>query len=207
MLYTESTAVSVNERMTATQERKAQEIRSQGDSPPPSSPRPSRSANDSRTSPTLSQARSRHSAEKKPTPFSPSTGKGCEDLCDLPATARSDREDPRQPHNLRSQRQDLYAAGCIDLWLRQPSTAPWRRQARADIAAPFSEEEQQAQLLKRIDSLLNASMNRERTGGPADAQPPLDHCPRGPAGVKPQPTQPDPATRVDRRRSSRSSTP
>jgi len=32
MLYTESTAASVNERMTATQERKAQEIRSQGDS-------------------------------------------------------------------------------------------------------------------------------------------------------------------------------
>lgn len=32
MLYTESTAASVNERMTATQERKAQDIRSQGDS-------------------------------------------------------------------------------------------------------------------------------------------------------------------------------
>jgi regulator of protease activity HflC (stomatin/prohibitin superfamily) len=32
MLYTESTAASVNERMTATQQRKAQEIRSQGDS-------------------------------------------------------------------------------------------------------------------------------------------------------------------------------
>jgi regulator of protease activity HflC (stomatin/prohibitin superfamily) len=32
MLYTESTAASVNTRMTATQERKAQEIRSQGDS-------------------------------------------------------------------------------------------------------------------------------------------------------------------------------
>ncbi len=32
MLYTESTAASVNQRMTATQERKAQEIRSQGDS-------------------------------------------------------------------------------------------------------------------------------------------------------------------------------
>lgn len=32
MLYTESTASSVNQRMTATQERKAQEIRSQGDS-------------------------------------------------------------------------------------------------------------------------------------------------------------------------------
>ncbi|MGB1126028.1 MAG: SPFH domain-containing protein [Phycisphaeraceae bacterium] len=180
MLYTESTAASVNERMTATQERKAQEIRSQGDS---------------QAAAIVAEA---ESISKRLKDFANTVASEIETLGREEANAiLSKYSEKGASEDLAIYLRQLEAiekilANRTTFVLNAKTFTPLdvliyghgkpgnlsrlfgEDKTEPTSAAPLSEEEQQAQLLKRIDSLLNRINELEsELEAQQTAQPPL----------------------------------
>lgn len=176
LLYTESTAASVNTRMTATQERKAQEIRSQGDS---------------QAAAIVSEA---ESISKRLKDFADTVASEIETLGREEANAILSRyADKGASEDLAIYLRQLEAiekilANRTTFVLNAKTFTPLdvliyghgepgnlsRLFGSESAGAPLSPEEQQAQLLKRIDTLLHRISELEaQVQAQQTAQPPL----------------------------------